>query len=246
VPFPSASTTHQTPHTAPTPPHPTQVVHRDLKGGNVLVTRGGVIKLTDFGASRAKSDATAKDDMRSLRGSVYWMAPEVIRGTGCAAGAVGAVGLGLVVVVLVVLWAVDRPWAGGGPDRCGGAKPSRRLPLPLTAPPAPHHPGSRPRPPPRSYGRKADIWSLGCTVIEMLTGRPPWCNLDNHWSALYQIANSEEGPERPQGVSPACRDFLDKCLATDPAARPTAAELLEHPFVAAAEAAVEQLEQEQE
>lgn len=57
-------------------------MHRDLKGGNILVTRDGVIKLADFGASKAYKDATITDGMKSLKGSVFWMAPEVIKGTG--------------------------------------------------------------------------------------------------------------------------------------------------------------------
>ena len=36
--------------------------------------------------------------------------------------------------------------------------------------------------------RKADIWSVGCTVIEMATGKPPWSNFSNQMQALYHIA----------------------------------------------------------
>jgi mitogen-activated protein kinase kinase kinase len=53
-----------------------------VKGGNVLVTRDGIVKLADFGASKAYRDATKTDAMKSMRGSVFWMAPEVIKGTG--------------------------------------------------------------------------------------------------------------------------------------------------------------------
>lgn len=60
-------------------------MHRDLKGANVLVTRNGIIKLADFGASKVYCDART-DAMKSMRGSVYWMAPEVIKGSygGCS------------------------------------------------------------------------------------------------------------------------------------------------------------------
>ncbi|KAG2454465.1 hypothetical protein HYH02_001484 [Chlamydomonas schloesseri] len=146
--------------------HGCKIVHRDLKGGNALVSRDGIVKLADFGASKAYRDHTITDCMKSVRGSVFWMAPEVIRGTG--------------------------------------------------------------------YGRRADIWSLGCTVIEMLTGAHPWPHLDNQWTAMFTIAKTEEGPPRPKGISEEARRFLDKCLQFDPAKRPTAAELLQDPFVARA------------
>ena len=43
------------------------------KGGNVLVTRDGRVKLADFGASKACSQATIKDGMKSILGSVFWL-----------------------------------------------------------------------------------------------------------------------------------------------------------------------------
>ncbi len=48
----------------------------------MLVTRDGRVKLADFGASKAYHESTQKDGMKSLRGSVFWLAPEVIKGTG--------------------------------------------------------------------------------------------------------------------------------------------------------------------
>lgn len=59
--------------------HGCKVIHRDLKGGNVLVTRNGRVKLADFGASKAYHEATITDGMKSIRGSIFWMAPEVIK-----------------------------------------------------------------------------------------------------------------------------------------------------------------------
>lgn len=86
--------------------HINGIVHRDLKCANVLVDNMGVIKLSDFGASkRIVQDYNNELDegslSKSVKGSPYWMAPEVIK-------------------------------------RTGHAKP-------------------------------ADIWSLGCCVLEMLT-----------------------------------------------------------------------------
>jgi serine/threonine protein kinase len=39
-------------------------------------------------------------------------------------------------------------------------------------------------------GRKADIWSLGCTVVEMLTGKHPWPEMDNQFTAMMTINNT--------------------------------------------------------
>ncbi len=138
-------------------------LQRDVKGGNVLVSRDGIVKLADFGASKTNHGATITDLMKSLKGSVFWMAPEVITGVG--------------------------------------------------------------------YGRRADIWSLGCTVIEMMTGRHPWPDVDNQWTAMHQIASKQEGPPRPKDCSEMASDFLSRCFTYDPASRPTASELLQHPFV---------------
>jgi len=59
--------------------------------------------------------------------------------------------------------------------------------------------------------RFADIWSIGCTVIEMATAKPPWAD-KNPIQAMFYIANAVEPPPIPDGLSPECKDFISKCL----------------------------------
>ena len=82
-----------------------------------------------------------------------------------------------------------------------------------------------------SYGRRADIWSVGCTVVEMFTGKHPWPDIDNGWSAIFTIARSTTGPPLPPGLSDMAVDFLRQTFQYEPKSRPTSAELLKHPFV---------------
>ncbi|KAH7290371.1 hypothetical protein KP509_30G045100, partial [Ceratopteris richardii] len=76
----------------------------------------------------------------------------------------------------------------------------------------------------------SDIWSLGCTVLEMLQGRPPWGHLSDIAAAMYKIGCSEESRPMPESISSDAKDFLLHCLRRDPADRWTAAQLLSHPF----------------
>lgn len=135
------------------------IMHRDIKGANILVDNKGCIKLADFGASK---QATVSGD-NSMKGTPYWMAPEVICQTG------------------------------------------------------------------HSYS--ADIWSVGCTVIEMATGKPPWSQLYLEVAALFHVATTKSHPQIPENLSVEAKDFLLKCLEKEPDLRPTASELLKHPFV---------------
>lgn len=80
-------------------------------------------------------------------------------------------------------------------------------------------------------GFPSDIWGLGCTIIEMTTGKSPWPNIDNPITVLYQLAYSDELPEFPSFLSERAKDFLGKCLRRNPKERWTTCQLLNHPFL---------------
>ncbi|XP_020587613.1 mitogen-activated protein kinase kinase kinase YODA isoform X2 [Phalaenopsis equestris] len=75
-----------------------------------------------------------------------------------------------------------------------------------------------------------DIWSLGCTVLEMATSKPPWSQYEGI-AAMFKIGNSKELPTIPDHLSEEGKDFIRQCLQRDPSKRPSAAELLQHPFI---------------
>jgi serine/threonine protein kinase len=77
----------------------------------------------------------------------------------------------------------------------------------------------------------SDIWSVGCTVIELLTGNPPYFQL-NQIAAIYAMANDEH-PKLPEGISPACSQFLMECFQKDPVLRISAQKLLLHKWIKA-------------
>ncbi|XP_018091143.1 mitogen-activated protein kinase kinase kinase 2 isoform X2 [Xenopus laevis] len=141
--------------------HSNMIVHRDIKGANILRNSSGNVKLGDFGASkRLQTICLSGTGMKSVTGTPYWMSPEVISGEG--------------------------------------------------------------------YGRKADIWSVGCTVVEMLTEKPPWAEFEA-MAAIFKIATQPTNPQLPAHVSEHCRDFL-KRIFVEAKLRPSAEELLRHTF----------------
>lgn len=80
--------------------------------------------------------------------------------------------------------------------------------------------------------RKADIWSLACTTLEMTTGRSPWSQFNNSVTILYHLACQETLPEYPPHPSTDLLTFLNVCFQRDAQLRPDITSLLLHPFVA--------------
>ncbi len=168
--------------------HSKGIVHRDIKSANILLDVKGNIKLFDFGCSAQYIESSSKmpsapngdisafstdlkemqvnnseEFLDSLKGTLPWMAPEVV----CQ----------------------------------------------------------------KKYGKKADVWSLGCTVLEMATGKPPWGKLDNFYQAMIKIGKSNDIPEIPNKISKNLRDFLLMCFRRNPKERPSIKRLKEHIFV---------------
>ena len=81
------------------------------------------------------------------------------------------------------------------------------------------------------YGRRCDVWSGGCVLLEMLSGRPPWhakitAAGMNQFAAMFHIASSDEPPPMDEVSNVAVRELLLKCFARDARSRPSAADLL--------------------
>jgi serine/threonine protein kinase len=81
--------------------------------------------------------------------------------------------------------------------------------------------------------KPCDIWSLGCTIIEMLTGLSPYPEFDklSVYAVLYKIANENISPKIPENISFTLKLFLKRCFMRNPKERATLKELINHPFI---------------
>lgn len=148
--------------------HDQGVIHRDIKGANILTTKDGSVKLADFGVATKAGSLVGNN---AVVGSPYWMAPEVI-------------------------------------DQSGATTAS-------------------------------DIWSVGCVVIELLEGKPPYHQLDP-MPALFRIVQ-DDCPPLPEGASPVVKDFLLHCFQKDVNLRVSAKKLSKHPWMVSARRQLEQM-----
>ena len=84
------------------------------------------------------------------------------------------------------------------------------------------------------YGRKGDVWAVGCTVIQMLTGQPPWKanNIQNIVQLHMLLSTMKEGPPKiDRDIPVIAMDFLNVIFRKNPKERPSPVELLIHPFL---------------
>lgn len=79
------------------------------------------------------------------------------------------------------------------------------------------------------HGRAADIWSIGCVVVEMSSGKRPWAQFDSNFQIMFKVGMGET-PEVPDSLSQEGHEFLENCFQHDPRERWTANELLQHNF----------------
>ncbi|BGO96869.1 putative Cell division control protein 15 (putative) [Rhodotorula toruloides] len=144
--------------------HGEGVVHCDLKAANVLSTKNGNIKLSDFGVSlnlNAIKTTRGLAAANEVNGTPNWMAPEVISMRGATAA--------------------------------------------------------------------SDVWSLGATICELVSGRPPYADLVA-MSAMFRIVE-DDCPPLPDGISAELERFLLRCFRKNPKERPTADELFDDPWL---------------
>ena len=81
----------------------------------------------------------------------------------------------------------------------------------------------------QGYGCKADIWSVGCTVCEMISGSPPWPRFKTAWETMYQISSGV--PTLPLGIDSTCESFIISILNNNASLRPNVPDLLSDPWL---------------
>ncbi|RWA08272.1 hypothetical protein EKO27_g6843 [Xylaria grammica] len=89
--------------------HHEGILHRDLKADNILLDLDGTCKISDFGISKKTDDIYGNDKTNSMQGSVFWMAPEVIRSQG--EGYSAKVDIWSLGCVVLEMFAGRRPWS---------------------------------------------------------------------------------------------------------------------------------------
>jgi len=152
--------------------HMQGIMHRDIKGANILTDKDAQVKLADFGVatkldwSQNESQSGPGKMEYTAVGTPYWMAPELIE--------------------------MGQPQADSW--------------------------------------AACDMWSLGCTIIELMTGHPPYGHLEGI-PAMYQIVNAKDPPEFPPGISAELKDFLLRCLQRDPSSRISSDKAFMHAWV---------------
>jgi mitogen-activated protein kinase kinase kinase len=82
-----------------------------------------------------------------------------------------------------------------------------------------------------AHTKKADIWSLGCLVVEMLSGAHPFPDC-SQLQAIFAIGSNQARPPAPEHVSDEAKEFLDMTFQVDFEKRPSADELLKCQFLA--------------
>jgi Protein kinase domain len=81
----------------------------------------------------------------------------------------------------------------------------------------------------RPYTKSVDIWSLGCTIMELSTGKRPYHEL-SAMQVLFRMVE-DQCPPIPHSLSYELKDFLKACFVWDPEKRPSATQLMHHPFI---------------
>ncbi|GMH43689.1 hypothetical protein BSKO_11611 [Bryopsis sp. KO-2023] len=81
------------------------------------------------------------------------------------------------------------------------------------------------------YSFPADIWSLGLALIECATGRYPYAASEGPLQLMIQVLEEPVPLPSEDAYSPELCDFVGRCMKKDPLERPTAEELLKHPFI---------------
>lgn len=83
------------------------------------------------------------------------------------------------------------------------------------------------------FGSKIDIWSLGCTIVEMLNGERPWNECPTVAQIFYMVSIELEKPviKNEKKLSKELKNFINDCLQHDPKIRSSAQILQSHPFL---------------